>query len=123
MKIFLILVLALHVLAEGGLGLALVANPETVAAQVGLSHVMILTTYGFAGITMAIAVAWLWPQRRNVAVLGTVLGILATFHTAIALSMLVAFARGGDLSGAITHGVFALCFWVLWAKRQQLANA
>ena len=114
MKIFLLLMLALHALLEGGLGLFVIVSPQ--AAAPGLDG---MTTYGFAAVTMALAVAWLWPHRHNVAVLGTVLGILATFHTALSLAMLMA----SMLAGIILHVVIAACFWFLWIKRAELVDA
>ncbi len=74
--------------------------------------------YGFAVIAIASASAWLWPRRRELAALTPVLGILTTFHAAVATSLLLA---GEQREGSIVHVVLALVFLALFVRRDRLA--
>ena len=118
-KIFLALII-LHVLMEGLVGLFLMFAPSQIAPNLEIQHMAFLITYGGAGVTMSVAVAWFWPQRNNPVVLTIFLGILASFHTAIAASGILIAVQGGGAQIIASHGAFAVCFWILWMKRSSL---
>lgn len=122
MKKFLLVMLALHVLMEGLVGLFLMVAPEQVAPNLAMPNLAFLINYGGAGVTMALAVAWFWPHRDNPTMLGFLLGVLATFHTAEALSGVMIAVKGGGAQVIASHGAFAVCFWILWFKRSALSQ-
>jgi hypothetical protein len=74
--------------------------------------------YGFAVIAIASASIWLWPRRRELAALTPVLGILTTFHAAVATSLIVAREQR---AGSVVHAVLALAFLFLFLRRERLA--
>ena len=123
MKYFFYLMIILHVLMEGGLGILLMISPATMAPDADISSLAYLFNYGGAGITMALVVAWYWPHRQNAVLTATILGILATFHTAEALAGIQVARLGGDPKIVISHGIIAICFWILWSRRTQLSEA
>jgi hypothetical protein len=120
MKKLLLVMLALHVLMEGLVGLLLTFAPTMIAPNLEIKYLAYLINYGCAGVTMAIVVVWFWPHRNNVLLLGLLLGILASFHSAQALAGVLVAYQGGGLNILISHGVFALLFWLLWSKRNTL---
>ena len=120
MKIFFYIMVLLHILAEGIAGVVLLFSPTMLVADAVGGGLQYTTLYGSAGITMAALVGWLWPYRRSVEVLTVALGTFATFHTLVALGGAVAGVEGG-MGILAMHGIFAICFWILWAKRQSLA--
>ena len=122
MKIFLYIMLLLHVLMEGIVGLALIFSPTTMEPTVGSAGLQYLIVYGCAGVTMSLVVAWFWPLRHRAEVLGMVLGILSTFHTAIASGGALIASQGGPTNIVIGHTVMAVIFWFLWARRKTLAT-
>lgn len=119
MKKLLIAVGIAHLLAEGLGGLMMVIAPASVLPGASSAALSFVVLYGFAAIAMASVVVWAWPQRNNAAVMGVVLGILATFHTGILLGLLMAAMAGGSLGVGIVHGMFAALFWLLYARRRQ----
>lgn len=107
-------VLALNLVAEGIAAVSLIGGlaPDASAAGPWALH------YGFAVIAIASAGAWLWPHRREHAALTPVLGMLATFHAAVLVSLL----RAGDQpAGVPVHAVLALAFLLLFALRGRIA--
>ena len=123
MKKFFIVVLALHVLVEGLVGATMAFSPQTLAPEAAKTELFALTALGFAALTMVSVVFWLWPYRRNLVALTIAVGTLATFHTAVSLSAALTSTMGNDFKPYILHVVFAVCFWILWARRRQLADA
>ncbi len=122
MKIFLYLMLVLHVVLEGGYGAFAAFSPTSAAPNADEESIELIINFGCAAIAIAIAVLWLWPQRNNLAVLNVVLGILATFHTAQVLAGILVISRGGGFNIIITHGLLAIGFWVLWFCRASLTS-
>ncbi len=120
MKKIVVVLLGLHALVEGLIGALMVVSPRLLAPAAAPSELGVMTTYGFAALTMALAVAWLWPQRRNIAVLGTVLGLLATFHTGLSVAMIMLAINGASVVTVFVHVIFAAGFWVSWWRREKL---
>lgn len=120
MKTFLLLMLALHVLMEGVVGLLLMVSPETMAPGLDASVLTYAIFYGAAGVSIALVVAWFWPHRSNLLALTLLLGVLATFHTLVAVAGALVAIRGGGLHIVGAHGAFAICFWLLWLRRNAL---
>jgi hypothetical protein len=76
--------------------------------------------YGFAVIAIASAGAWLWPRRRELSALTPVLGMLATFHVSVLVSLLLA---ADQPLGVVLHSVLGLLFVVSFALRRRIALA
>ena len=76
--------------------------------------------YGFAVIAIASASVWLWPRRSDLAALTPVVGILATFHVGVLISLLLA---GDQAGGAAAHAVLSVLFCLSFALRRKIASA
>lgn len=61
--------------------------------------------YGFAVISIASAIAWVWPHRESRKVVTAVLGMLMTFHLAVLISLS---AEGTQSAGIVIHSVLAV---------------
>ena len=117
MKIFFIAVLVLNFLFEGVAGLALVVLSDTgigaaahdAAGNWGMN-------YGFAAWAIASVIFWVWPHRENSAVVGTVLGILITFHLFLTISLGV---TGNQMGPTILHGIMFLLSVVAYSQRSK----
>ena len=59
---------------------------------------------------------WLWPYRNRIRPVTAVLGVLATFHTGLFLSLALA---GDQTSGMIAHAVLAALCVFLFAQRSK----
>lgn len=92
--------------AENGLSAALAGT----GAQSGLWSMH----YGFAVISIASAIAWVWPHRDSRKVVTTVLGMLMTFHVALLVSLV---AEGTQTPGIVIHSVLAGLAVVLFVLR------
>jgi len=80
------------------------------------SALMWSRNYGFVALAVGSAVFWAWPYRDNFAATGVVLGIIASFHMAIA----VAFAVADELFvDVVLHGVFAVICLFLFTQRSK----
>lgn len=116
----LLAILFLHAAVEGSVGLVLLAHPAAVVPGVAPDALPYLLYYGAAAITFALAVAWLWPVRRQAAALGLALGLFATFHSLLALAGVRVALVGGGWHIAVNHGLFAAAFWFFWRRRVPL---
>lgn len=119
MKKLLIAVFILHVLVEGLVGLLLIVAPAKVAPTSDPALLMFVVNYGFAALTMTSVVFWTWSQRDNFRTMGVSLGVLATFHTALAMASVQMLAAGGSLAVLLIHTALAVLFWVLFFNRRQ----
>ena len=62
------------------------------------------------------AVFWTWPHRDSFAAAGAVLGILFSFHLAIAVALAIADELFADV---VLHGAFAVLCLYLFAQRSR----
>jgi hypothetical protein len=120
MRNVLAVALVLNLLLEALAAATLIGGPTGLAVSGPPPSGWWSMHYGFAVIAIASASAWLWPRRHELTALTPVLGILATFHTAVMTSLLVA---GDQPGGAIAHALLALSFSSLFALRGRIAAA
>jgi len=117
MRRFFISVLVLNLLIEGLAAVSLIfSSPVGVFAEnrpAGSEWSMI---YGFAAFAIATAIFWLWPYRDDAAAVGSVMGMLATFHTALFIVLAVA---GTQMAGMIMHAVMAGFCWLILFQRDR----
>ena len=114
MKIFFILVLVLNMLFEGAAGFALILGPEGAGLEPMPAGGNWQLNYGFAALAIASAIAWIWPYRTNAAAVGAVMGLLATFHIALTISLGLA---GNQVPAMGTHGLMAVLCIVALTQR------
>ncbi|WP_439135584.1 hypothetical protein [Pseudomaricurvus sp.] len=119
MKKLLLVAFVLHVLLEGLVGVLLIVAPYKVAPHADPLSLTFVINYGFAAVTMASVVFWGWSGRDNFRIMGVALGILATFHTALAAASTMMLAEGGSPAVLVIHAVMAVLFWLLFARRRQ----
>lgn len=120
MKKLLIAVGLFHLLSEGLVGLTMLFSPATILPEGSAQELSFVMSYGAAAVAMATAVLWAWPQRNHYTVMGVVLGLLACFHTAVMVALLLAAAMGGNpVFVGVVHGIVAALFWLLFARRGQ----
>jgi len=102
---FLLEVLAAITLIGGTLGLFSIAQLET-----GMWSM----NYGFAAIAIASAVFWVWPHRSSHAAVGSVLGILLTFHALVSVSFAI---QGNQVPPIVVHAVMAVLAIFFYSQR------
>lgn len=111
MKIFFIAVLVLNLIFEGLAGAGLVFGPQGIMAEVQPEGGMWAMNYGFAAFAIASSIFWIWPNRSNIKAVGSVLGILFTFHTLMCTALAI---PGDQVVGMSIHGLMAvLCLFLL----------
>lgn len=104
-------VLIANLLIESAGAFALFAMPELLVDVDNASAVLWSWNYGFVALAVGSAVFWAWPHRESYAATGAVLGILFSFHLAIAVALAIADELFVDV---VLHGVFAvLCLYLL----------
>ena len=118
MKIFLSVVLVLHLVAETLAGLALLAGPEGVLAG-AVDTDRFQMHYGFAALALAGATAWVWSERYNRAVITPVLGTLLSFHIGLFISLTIS---ADQVPGQILHAVMSVLFGIAFFQRGKLSN-
>ncbi len=116
MKRFFIGVLILNLLAEGLAAFFLITAPENLFAEGQLEGVLWARMYGFAALAVASAVFWVWPNRDNSKAVGTVLGVLLTFHFGLSIALAIA---GDQILATIIHAIIAVLFLVLYTQRSK----
>jgi hypothetical protein len=114
----LVVVLGLNFFVEALAAASLIGGPSGIGASGAAAGERWSMHYGFAVIAIASASLWLWPRRRELASLTPVLGVLATFHSAVLISLAVA---GDQPVGVGMHAILALLFVASFARRAQLA--
>jgi len=122
MRYFFFLMLLLHTLMEAGLGLLIAVSPQTLTPDAEIVELAFVLNYGFAAIASAAVVLLYWPHRNDTTITGLVLAILAIFHTGEALAGARVISLGGGADILIAHGIFAVCFWLLWSQRKNLTS-
>ena len=115
MKAFFISVLVMNLLLEGLAAASLIGGPQGLA-NIQPETGMWAMNYGFAALAIASAIFWIWPNRENRQAVGSVLGVLLTFHTFMFISLLV---PGTQVPGTIAHGVMAVLCLVLYTQRSR----
>lgn len=116
MKIFFIIVLALNLLFEGMAGFVLLRGPDGIDATTMPASGMWAMNYGFAALAIASAIIWLWPNRTNSQAVGSVMGILSTFHVLLAISLAI---PGNQTGPMIAHSVMAVLSIIALTQRSK----
>ena len=62
---------------------------------------------------------WVWPQRRDPAMVTPAIGFLLTFHAGLVISLA---AAGDQQAGLVSHSVLALLALVLLVFRKRLVE-
>lgn len=116
--------LILSLLLETMAAFALISGPGGIsAAGQGEQWSM---HYGFAALSIASISVWTWPHRTNLSAVTLCLGVLLTFHAAIAISLAIA---GDQMFGLISHTILTVACIVLftqkssWCSEQNLNGA
>lgn len=122
MKKFLLVVLWVHILLEGLVSFALVFAPATVVPDASDGQLSGLVVQGFFAFSIVILAAWMIPYRNQPGVLTVGLGTLASCHTLILVSLLFTAPKTEELAGYAHHLILAVCFWMLWLRRQKLCE-
>ncbi len=109
-------VLVANLLIETVGALALFATPEFLVDAGNASAVLWAWNYGFVALAVGSAVFWAWPHRDSFAAVGAVLGILFSFHLAIAVALAIADELFVDV---VLHGAFAALSLYLFFQRSK----
>ena len=109
-------VLIANFLMESTGAFALFAAPEFLVDAGNASAVLWAWNYGFVALGVGSAVFWTWPHRDSFAAAGAVLGILFSFHLAIAVALAVADELFVDV---VLHGAFAVLCLYLFTQRSR----
>ena len=107
-------VLIANLLIEGVGAFALFVVPEFLVDTENASAVLWAWNYGFVALAVGSAVFWTWPHRDSFTAAGAVLGILFSFHLAIAVALAIADELFVDV---VLHGVFAAICLYLYTQR------
>ena len=116
MKIFFVAFLVVNLIFEGLAGVGLILGEQGVMAATHTTDSMWGMNYGFGAFAIASAVFWLWPNRSDAKAVGSVLGILLTFHTLLCISLAIA---GNQIPGMVIHGIMAVLSLVLLTQRSK----
>lgn len=114
MKNLFIGVLIANLLIEWFAAFVLISAPESLFAGASAEGALWARNYGFAALAVGSAVIWTWPSRDNIKAVGSVLGILLTFHSCIFLALATS---GTQLGGTIAHAVMAVLCISLYTQR------
>ena len=109
--------LILNLLVEALASVSLIGGPEGLAAA-GKGGMWSMH-YGFAAFAIASASLWVWPQRNHQSAVTAVLGLLATFHSGLFVSLT---AAGDQQAGMVIHAVLAVLAITLFALRGRIAS-
>lgn len=109
-------VLIANFLIESVGALALFATPAFLVDAGNASAVLWSWNYGFVALAVGSTIFWVWPHRDSFAAAGAVLGILFSFHLAIAVALAIA---GELFIDVVLHGTFAMLCLYLFAYRQK----
>ncbi len=109
-------VLIANLLIEGIGASALLMAPEFLVDTGNASAMLWAWNYGFVALGVGSAVFWAWPHRDSFAAVGAVLGILLSFHLAIAIALLIKDALFVDV---VLHSAFAVVCLYLFIQRSK----
>jgi len=110
--------LVLNFLAEALAAGTLIGGPDGIAAAGSGGQWSM--HYGFAVIAIASAGLWIWPQRRALAAVTAVLGILTVFHICVLASLILA---GDQPAGVVIHAVLAPLSALCLLKRRAICES
>ena len=116
MKTFFTGVLVLNLLIEGFAATTLIGAPEMMFAEGHEAGAMWARLYGFAVLAIGTTVFWIWPNREDIRAVGSVLGVLLTFHTSVFVALATS---AGQLGNSIIHGVMAALCIFLYTQRSK----
>lgn len=114
MKKFYSTVLIANLLIESVGAFALFATPEFLVDAGNANAVMWAWNYGFVALAVGSTVFWAWPHRESFTAAGVVLGVLFSFHLAIAVALAIADELFVDV---VLHGAFAMLCLYLFTQR------
>ena len=109
-------VLIANLLIESVGASALFAAPEFLVDTDNASAMLWAWNYAFVALAVGSAVFWTWPHRDSFTAAGAVLGILFSFHLAIAVALAIADELFVDV---VLHGLFALLCLYLFTQRMR----
>ena len=109
-------VLIANLLIESVGAFALFAAPQFLVDSENASAMLWAWNYAFVALAVGSAVFWTWPHRDSFAAAGAVLGILFSFHLAIAVALAIADELFVDV---VLHGAFAVLCLYLFAQRSK----
>ena len=122
MKAFFTTFLVLNFLAETLAAVSLIGAENGLAAALsgnGSTNGLWSMHYGFAVISIASAICWVWPHRTSRKVVTAVLGMLMVFHSALLISLIL---ENSQIGGIVLHTVRALMAIVLFTLRGRWCN-
>ena len=122
MKAFFTTFLVLNFLAETLAAVSLIGAENGLAAALsgnGSTNGLWSMHYGFAVISIASAIFWVWPHRTSRKVVTAVLGMLMVFHSALLISLIL---ENSQIGGIVLHTVLALIAIVLFTLRGRWCN-
>ena len=99
---------------------ALLLAPDFLVDTSNASAKLWSWNYGFVALAVGSAVFWTWPHRDNFAAAGAVLGILFSFHLAIAVALAIVDELFIDV---VLHGAFAVLCLYLFTQRSKWCSA
>lgn len=118
------LILALHILIEGLIGLLLLFYPGVIdflpgfADAEGNSYQMLLKMYGLAALFLAaIGGLALWKSRRDAPTAFLLVLLLSSYHFAMAL---VQFGYNPDTRAALLHFLMGIFLAAIFARREEI---
>ena len=120
MKTFFMAALFLQFLIEIFVGVFMVLFAESTAPDAAMSEIFQLRNQGFIAISIGIATAMLWFQRKSPEVVGFATGFFVIYHTLVSMSGAINSTMGYDFSPMMLHVILALTFLALWVKRSSL---
>lgn len=109
-------VLIANLLIEAFGAAALFAAPGFLVDAENASALLWSRNYGFVALAVGGAVFWTWPHRDSFPAAGAVLGILLSFHLAIAVALAIADELFVDV---VLHGGFAVVCLYLFTQRSK----
>lgn len=109
-------ILIANLLIESVGASVLFAAPEILVDTENTSAMLWAWNYGFVALAVGSAIFWAWPHRDSFAAAGTALGILFSFHLAIALALAIADTLFADV---VVHGAFAVLCLYLFTQRSK----
>ena len=109
-------VLIANLLIEGAGASVLFAMPDMLVDTGNPSAMLWAWNYGFVALAVGSTVFWTWPHRDSFAAAGAVLGILFSFHLAIAVALVIADELFADV---VLHGLFAVLCLYLFTQRSK----